>query len=85
MSFLSVDRAAAIEVWDNALCAEVDPALFFPGKGEPAEPAKQICRRCGVRELCLETFGPIIDDGVVGGLTARERQKLRKKAKENAA
>ena len=39
---------------DRARCAEVGGDVFFPGKGEPCEPAKRICRACEVREPCLE-------------------------------
>lgn len=84
MKILPVDRAAAIEVWENALCSEVDPELFFPERGEPAKAAKQICARCGVRELCLTTFGPVVDMGVIGGLTERERRPLRLKRRTAA-
>jgi WhiB family redox-sensing transcriptional regulator len=36
----------------DAACAEHDPALFHPAKGEPTEPAKAICRGCLVRDEC---------------------------------
>jgi WhiB family redox-sensing transcriptional regulator len=38
---------------DRALCAEVDPDLFFPGKGGGVRAAKRICFRCEVRAECL--------------------------------
>jgi WhiB family transcriptional regulator, redox-sensing transcriptional regulator len=69
---------AAREVWASALCAQVDPDLFFPEKGQPSAPAKAVCARCPVTALCLETFGPLVDQGVVGGLTAQERRARRK-------
>ena len=73
---LDVDDARA--VWESALCAQVDPELFFPGKGEPTAPAKAVCARCPVTALCLATFGPLVDHGVVGGLSAKERRSLRR-------
>ena len=43
----------------DALCAQVDPELFFPEKGELASSAKRICGsadkpNCPVREQCLD-------------------------------
>lgn len=62
---------------DLALCAEVDPELFHPKKGQPAKPAKAICARCLVRAECLEFA---LEDpylmGVWGGKSARERRRL---------
>lgn len=61
-----------------ARCAEVDPDLFFPEKGASARPAKRICQRCEVRTECLE-YAIETDQryGVFGGLSERERRKLR--------
>jgi WhiB family redox-sensing transcriptional regulator len=73
-----IDSDAAREVWTSALCAEVDPELFVEGYGKDAKAAKQICAGCEVRALCLDTFGPAIEYGVVGGLTGRERRALRR-------
>jgi WhiB family redox-sensing transcriptional regulator len=70
---VSVPADAAREVWASALCAQVDPDLFFPEKGQPSAPAKAVCARCPVTALCLATFGPLVDHGVVGGLSERER------------
>ncbi len=72
---------AALEssgIWqDRALCAETDPEIFFPEKGESTSPAKRVCRACEVRLECLkfalenrERFG------VYGGLSERERRRL---------
>ena len=76
---------AAREVWSSALCAEVDPELFFPEKGGTAAPAKAVCAACPVTALCLATFGPLIADGVVGGLTAEERRLQRRTDRPAAA
>src|SRR5829696_4347624 len=70
-----VPADAAREVWASALCAQVDPELFFPEWGGNAEPAKAVCARCPVTALCLATFGPLVEHGVVGGLTAGERRR----------
>src|SRR5215207_9796773 len=73
-----VPADAAREVWASALCAQVDPELFFPEKGQPSGPAKALCAACPVTALCLATFGPLVDHGVVGGLTAQERAAARR-------
>ena len=73
---LDVDDAR--EVWASALCAQVDPELFFPEKGGSAAGAKAVCAACAVTELCLATFGPLVAEGVVGGLTAVERRARRR-------
>ena len=57
----TVPADAAREVWASALCAQVDPELFFPEKGQPSAPAKAVCARCPVTALCLATFGPLVD------------------------
>src|SRR5689334_4158036 len=41
-----VDIAAAKEVWEQALCAQVDPELFFPDKGKTPHDARRICAAC---------------------------------------
>ncbi len=64
---------------DRALCAQTDPETFFPNKGEPTREAKKVCLSCDVRSECLayalnneEKFG------VWGGLSERERRRLKK-------
>jgi WhiB family transcriptional regulator, redox-sensing transcriptional regulator len=64
-----------------ALCAEVDPDAFFPEKGASTRAAKAICRRCLVKVECLRAA--LTNDerfGVWGGLSDRERRRLRGKA-----
>lgn len=62
---------------DLALCAEVDPELFFPDKGESSHPAKRVCASCAVRAECLqEALDRREWFGVWGGLSERERRVL---------
>lgn len=62
---------------EEALCAQVDPEIFFPEKGQPTRDAKKICDTCGVREQCLQwAMATNQRHGVWGGLTARERSNL---------
>ncbi|AKK10515.1 WhiB family transcriptional regulator [Corynebacterium uterequi] len=64
---------------DQALCAQTDPEAFFPEKGGSTREAKRICQACAVRDECLE-FALEHDQrfGVWGGLTDRERRRLRR-------
>ena len=65
----------------DALCAETDPEAFFPEKGGSTRAAKRICDSCEVRQQCLE-YALENDErfGIWGGLSERERRKLRKRA-----
>lgn len=66
------------ENWrDQALCAQVDPELFFPEKGGSSKAAKTICKLCPVRLECLQDALDHGDRfGVRGGLSERERRSL---------
>lgn len=79
VSWTPVEVAAARRVWASALCAQTDPELFFPERGDlgSSRRARAVCGRCEVRAECLELFGALVADGVVGGLTAAERRALR--------
>ena len=65
----------------DALCAQTDPESFFPEKGGSTREAKKICAQCDVKAQCLE-FALSIDArfGIWGGLSERERRKLKKRA-----
>lgn len=81
---------------DEAVCASVDPAIFFPRKGAASNEAKRICGTCPVRAECLEwaldyESGHVggadwnASHGIYGGLSAPERRTiLRKRAGEAA-
>ena len=66
---------------ERALCAQTDPEAFFPEKGGSTREAKKICGGCEVRNRCLE-YALENDErfGIWGGLSERERRKLRKRA-----
>jgi WhiB family transcriptional regulator, redox-sensing transcriptional regulator len=65
----------------DSLCAQTDPEAFFPEKGGSTRDAKKICASCEVRSHCLE-YALENDErfGIWGGLSERERRKLRKRA-----
>jgi len=61
-----------------ALCAQTDPEIFFPAKGESTAPAKRVCLACEVRTECLDDALANSDRmGVWGGLSERERRRVR--------
>ena len=61
----------------RAACRGTDLDVFFPERGEPAEPARQVCARCPVCQPCLEyALSNRITHGIWGGLTERERRPL---------
>jgi WhiB family transcriptional regulator, redox-sensing transcriptional regulator len=70
----------------KAACLDEDPELFFPiGNTGPAllqiEEAKQVCRRCDVRDACLQwALEAGQDHGVWGGLSEDERRACRGRA-----
>ncbi|MDO5743011.1 MAG: WhiB family transcriptional regulator [Micrococcaceae bacterium] len=68
--------------WQSeALCAQTDPEAFFPEKGGSTRDAKRVCGGCNVRSECLE-YALTNDErfGIWGGLSERERRRLRKRA-----
>jgi WhiB family transcriptional regulator, redox-sensing transcriptional regulator len=71
---------------DSAACAEVDPDLHFPEKGGRTREAKKTCKSCFVKAECLE-YALDNDErfGIWGGLTERERRKLKRANAEVAA
>lgn len=66
---------------DSALCAQTDPEAFFPEKGGSTREAKRICVGCDVRAECLE-YALANDErfGIWGGLSERERRRLKRHA-----
>ena len=66
---------------ERALCAQTDPEAFFPEKGGSTREAKRICVSCEVRAECLE-YALANDErfGIWGGMSERERRKLKRRA-----
>jgi WhiB family redox-sensing transcriptional regulator len=82
--FDSVPATLAItpedELWqEKALCAQTDPEAFFPEKGGSTREAKRICLGCEVKDACLE-YALAHDErfGIWGGLSERERRRLKR-------
>lgn len=81
-----LDATSAEDWQQDALCAQVDADLFFPEKGGSTETAKRVCSLCDVRAECLAyAQREVITFGVWGGLSERERERMRVKARKPRA
>jgi WhiB family redox-sensing transcriptional regulator len=75
----------------RAACLSEEADLFFPiGSSDSAyqqiEQAKAVCQRCDVRAECLEWALKVGQDhGVWGGLSADERDSLRRRIRRERA
>jgi WhiB family redox-sensing transcriptional regulator len=66
---------------ERALCAQTDPEAFFPEKGGSTREAKRVCLSCDVRGECLEyALGHDERFGIWGGLSERERRRLKRRS-----
>jgi WhiB family redox-sensing transcriptional regulator len=70
----------------RAECLGEEPELFFPVGNKTRHAilqireAKAVCRRCPVREECLnEALNNKIDHGVWGGLDEEERREYKRR------
>jgi WhiB family transcriptional regulator, redox-sensing transcriptional regulator len=64
---------------EQANCLGVDPDLFFPERGASTREAKSVCRGCEVRAECLEyALAHGEKFGIWGGLSERERRRVRR-------
>lgn len=77
-------EAAAGDWRERGLCLAASPNLFFPSRGEPAEPAKLICAACPVTPQCREEgLRRSAEEGIWGGLTRDERKRVRAARRRN--
>jgi hypothetical protein len=81
---LGIDAQATVWMRDG-LCAQTDPEAFHPDKSGSVAPAKAVCAVCPVLAECrgyaLETGQRF---GVWGGLSANERQQIRRNTSMSA-
>ena len=65
----------------NDRARAANPEAFFPEKGGSTREAKGVCASCEVRAECLE-YALMNDErfGIWGGLSERERRRLRRAA-----
>jgi WhiB family redox-sensing transcriptional regulator len=66
---------------EYAACADLPTDLFFPEPGKHApKQALEACRRCPVRDDCLEyALGFELLPGIFAGLSQRQRAQLQDK------
>jgi WhiB family transcriptional regulator, redox-sensing transcriptional regulator len=81
LALLPLADAEELAWQERALCAQTDPEAFFPEKGGSTREAKRVCLSCDVRDECLE-YALANDErfGIWGGLSERERRRLKKRA-----
>lgn len=82
LTVLTASEDDGVLAWqEQALCAQTDPEAFFPEKGGSTREAKKVCETCTVKQECLE-YALAHDErfGIWGGLSERERRRLRKRA-----
>jgi WhiB family redox-sensing transcriptional regulator len=61
----------------RSACKGLDPIIFYPATDEEADEAKAVCAECPVQGECLEhAIGHREHNGVWGGATERERQRI---------
>ena len=68
----------------HAACRGLGPDLFFDDRGEIGyRAARKVCADCPVRAECLDhaLAAPVEKFGLWGGLTERERRRLRRRRK----
>ncbi len=67
---------------ESGACQGIDPDLFFPDRGASTREAKEVCKGCAVREDCLE-FALVSGEkfGIWGGMSERERRRIRRSRK----
>lgn len=67
-------------------CREGTPSLFFPSDGVGVEVARRVCATCPVKGPCLEyALENGIDHGVWGGTSERERRRIQRRRRLEAA
>ena len=79
---LGIGTEGDAQSWqEQAQCAETDPEAFFPEKGGSTREAKRVCMSCEVRAECLD-YALAKDErfGICGGLSERERRRVKKQA-----
>lgn len=63
---------------DKARCKGSDTSVFYPERGSNGTTAKLVCFGCSVREQCAKfAINNSLRDGIFGGLTDKERCKVR--------
>ena len=73
------DLAELPHIIGTEACLETDPELFFSDFALDIALAKDICAECPMIQSCRDYAMKHVNDGVWGGLSAKERYELRGK------
>lgn len=65
------------DFFDGAICVGAEPGIFDGDSLTDVLEAKKICSACPIQAMCLDWATQTQDEGVWGGLTAKERKTLR--------
>ena len=77
---MSTAVASELDWQRGAACAGARRDLFFPNEDELVNPeALKICRRCPIKEDCLEWALTHEERGIWGGLTEEQRIAITRK------
>ncbi len=64
---------------ESALCAQTDPDIFFPEKGDSTRHAREVCAACTVRTPCLQQAIENGEEyGIWGGKGMKQINRRRK-------
>lgn len=74
------------EWMQRGTCRAEAPATFFPSDGVGVEIARRLCATCPVQAPCLEyALRNRIEHGVWGGASERERRRILRQRRQDAA
>lgn len=70
--------------WHGGACLDRKDLDWFPGPGESTDEHRKVCMSCRFRQECLDdalSMPASQDFGFLGGLSQRERTRLRRSKK----
>ncbi|MFZ4810266.1 MAG: WhiB family transcriptional regulator [Ilumatobacteraceae bacterium] len=86
LSTAPVDPDSVTAWMADGNCRSYPPAAFFPSDGVGVDRARKICATCPVIDTCLEyALEQRIEHGVWGGCSERERRRILKRRRQDAA
>jgi WhiB family transcriptional regulator, redox-sensing transcriptional regulator len=86
LSTAPVDPDSVTAWMADGNCRNYPPAAFFPSDGVGVDRARKICATCPVIDTCLGyALEQRIEHGVWGGCSERERRRILKRRRQDAA
>ncbi|MFJ3714016.1 MULTISPECIES: WhiB family transcriptional regulator [unclassified Streptomyces] len=72
--------------WSASACKREDPEMFFSTRPALLRMAKAVCRRCPVKERCLQrALENDQEHGVWGGTDEDDRRRMKRRAARKSA